>query len=345
MKTLTATLALAVGLITAQARAEDYPKMNLKLAHFGPATFVQSGVDKWWAEEIERRSDGKIRIRIFWAGAAGGALEILGLVGSGAIDFGATPQAFYPNELPLTGAPNAVPMVFTDNRTAVAIQSELIAAVPAVQDELKRNNVRPLFFHSLNSYAPLCTRPVATMDNLSGLRIRSFGVFQPALFDAIGAVGVNVLPADIYEGLQRGRLDCGFYSNDLYRSTKLYEVAKHLMSVDFGPSSTWPIWVSEKKWSNEWPESVRTLISEVSREAEARSLAEVKRVSSESLDFIMSQGVKVVEFRETDKLRAAVPDMLEVWRSNMIQRGLGSEADQVLAFWRPRQEELERARR
>lgn len=340
LRTFVTAVAVTVTSVTS-AWAADYPKMKLRLAHFGPQVFVQSGVDQWFADEIERRSGGNISIQIFWAGAAGKPLEILGLVGAGAVDLGAVPQAYYANELPLIGAPNSVPYVFKTREAAIGVSEGLVRDNAAVQAELARNNVHPLFFHPMNSYYPLCTKPVQTMADFKGLKIRSFGAFQPPMWDALGAVGVNVLPSDIYEGLQRGRLDCGFFSADLYEVTKLYEVAKHMSSAGVGPVATWPIWVNQEKWNNEFSDDVRQLFTEVSAEAQQRSLDAIAEAETKSLAFLQEQGVELVEFSDPSAYQAAIPDMLEVWLENMKGKGLGDEAQTVLDDWRTLQAELE----
>ncbi len=341
MKKLLLAACAAIGVSAASLQAADYPKMNLKLAHFGPKVFVQSEVDQWWADEIERRSDGQIKIRVYWGGSIGKATEILKLVGNGVIDFGATPQAYFPNELPLIGAPNAVPSVFEQREAAVRVSQELVEQNPHVQAELEANNVHPLFFHALNSFYPLCTKPVTSMEDFEGLKIRSFGAFQPPMWDALGAVGVNVFPPDIYEGLQRGLLDCGFFSADLYKATKLYEVATHMADVGVGPVTTWPIWVNQDKWNNSYPENVKQLIAEVSQEAQERSLIALAEAEVEAFAFLKEKGVELHAFADPEAYAAAIPDMIDVWSANMKDKGLEAEAQSVAAFWRTRMAELE----
>ena len=313
--------------------AEEYPRMNLRLAHAFPSTWVQTGVDQWWADEIQKRSGNKIKINIMWAGSGGDALEIIKLVGKGAVDMGAVPPAYFPNELPLTGAPNTLPLTFTENAEAIKIINGLVENVPAVQEELKENNIWPLFFHTLNTYQPLCTKPVSSIDDFSGLRIRSYGPYQPKLWDSLGAVGIVVLPAEIYEGLQKGRLDCGFYSTDLYEATKLYEVAQYLTTVGFGPQPTWPIWVNYEKWHNEYPESVKKLIMEVSAEASERSLAGLAEAHEKSLDHMVQSGVTVVEFSDEEQLAEKAPNFKELWLADMKEKGLGEGAEAVIQYW------------
>lgn len=328
-------LTLCAGLaLSAQLLAADYPSMSLRLANAFPSNWPQTQVDQWWADEIERRSGGKIKIQIFWAGSGGKPTEIVDLVGSGAVDFGATPPAYTPSKLPLFGATNSLPLVFTSNANAVEVTKGLAENIPAVQEELKRNNILPLVYHTLNPYHPLCNKPIASIEDFKNKRIRGFGPFQPKLWASLGAVGVTVLPAEIYEALQKGRLDCGFYSANLHNANKLYEVAKYFSMANFGPQGGWPIYVNHKKWHNDYPESVKKLIMEVSTEATQRSLDAMVEANKTSLETMVKAGVQVVEFKDMDRLKAVTPDFLEMWVEFQAEKGRGKEAREVANYWR-----------
>ena len=45
-------VAAAVGLSAGVAKAEEYPELKLRLAHFVPSQLTGSKVDQWWADEI-----------------------------------------------------------------------------------------------------------------------------------------------------------------------------------------------------------------------------------------------------------------------------------------------------
>lgn len=324
--------ALAAATIAPAAAQEEYPRMNLRLAHAFPATWAQTEVDQWWADQIRERSGGNIRINMMWAGAGGAPLEILNLVGSGAVPLGAVPPSYFSNELPLTSAPNSLPLTFTSNEEALRVMTGLVENVPAMQEELKANNIWPLYFSTLNTYQPLCNKPIATVDDFEGLRIRTFGAYQPALWESLGAIGVNVLPAELYEGMQKGRVDCAFYSTDLHFATKMYEVGKHMTSLGFGPQPTWPIWVNYETWES-WPQNVKDLFTEVSREAAQRSIEATTKAGEEALKALKDNGVIVTEFTDHERLREVAPDFKAVWLAEMERLGKGDEARSVLEYW------------
>ncbi len=326
------------------AAAEEYPKLNLKLAHLGPSSFTGSQIDQWFADEVRKRSGGNIRIRIFWSESLGKANEILDLVASGAVDIGATSPGYFPNQLPLTGATNSVMMQFPNNGAATQTTYELVRKFPAVQKELEKANVYPVFFHSLNAYRPLCTKPIEKVEDFNGLKIRSWGEYIPAMWESLGATPVSLMTPDMYEALQRGTVDCAFWPHELSYTMKLNEVAKYTWDGDknhFGAIPTWPLWVNWKTWHEKWPESVRKLLTEVGLEAMERDIREVRADERKSLEAMQEQsGVKIVEFQDMDKVRAKVPDLADMWIDKMKARGLGDEAQEIADYWRQRSDEL-----
>lgn len=331
MGSVVAGLAMA-GFSRGAVADDQFPTMRMRLAHAFPSGWVQTNVEQWWADEIKRRSGGKITINILWAGSGGAPLEILKLVGAGAVDMGAVPAAYFPNELPLTSAPNSLPLSFKTNAEALRVINGLVAEVPAVQAELKRNNIRPLYFNTISTYQPLCTKPLRSTADFKGLRIRTFGAYQPLLWESLGAVGVNVLPAELYEGLLKGRLDCAYYSVDLYRSGRMYEAAKHLSSIGFGPNPSWPVWINVGKW-NAMPANVKELFEQVSAEAARKSVEDLAADYPVSLATMVENGVDVVEFEDPEKLLSMVPNFKAIWLKEMDAKGIGEDARAVLEYW------------
>jgi TRAP-type C4-dicarboxylate transport system substrate-binding protein len=345
-KGLSATLVAATFALgsTGAAMAQDYPSLNLKLAHFGPSNFTGSKIDKWFADEVRKRSGGKVRIQIFWSESLGKANEVLDLVASGAVDLGATSPGYFPNQLPLTGATNSVMMQFNSNEAATRATAELVEKFPAVRKELERAKVYPIFFHSLNTYRPFCTKPIEKIEDFAGLKVRSWGEYIPIMWQALGATPVSLMTPDMYESLQRGTVDCAFWPHELNYTMKLNEVAKYTWAGDvnhFGAIPTWPLWVNWQTWHEKWPDSVRKLLTEVGLEAMERDIKAVQEDEKKALDVMVEKsGVKVVDFKDMDKVRAKIPDLADAWIEKMKARGLGAEAQEIADYWRKRSAEL-----
>lgn len=316
------------------AQQPTYPEMNIRLAHFFSSAPVQSQIDQWWADEIERRSGGKIKIKIFWAESLGKAAEILDLVGSGAVELGATAPGYFPSKLPLSGVTNALPLAFKSNRQAQIVTTELAEKMKSIRDEHQRNRVWPLFYHSINNFRVLCSKPVARLADFKGLKIRSYGEYVPMLWERLGAVAVNSLTPELYEGLQRGKLDCAYFPSELNAGLKLYEVAKYQSTADFGAIPTWPIYVNYALWQK-WPNEVKNLFIEVSREAIKRDIEQVAAAGRTALEkAVKENGVQVVEFTEQAELEKAAPDFFAVWVENQRKKGNGKAAEEIVASWK-----------
>jgi TRAP-type C4-dicarboxylate transport system substrate-binding protein len=329
-------------LIALGAAAAEYPEMKLRYAHFLTPSFPGSQVDQWFADEIKKRSGGKIEIEIFWAGALGKPTELLDLVSSGAVDLAAIGTSYYPSEMPLSGIVQAVPRVFEGNEEAVRISKGLFDTNKNLQAELQRNKVWPVFWHSLAGYRPLCKNKVEKVEDFKGLKMRAWGEFVPQLWSALGGTPVNVLPGEIYEALQRGTLDCAFWAYDLLYAGKLYEVAKYTMDVHFGAFVNYPVMVNYDKWHNAWPENVKLLFRETGQEAMERDIALVQKEGTDAVkDMTTNHGVTVVTFKEPAKLNEVLPDLTQVWIDKMAQKGLKEEATELITTIEEKQKAMQ----
>lgn len=320
------TSAFVLALMTAPACAQDYPELNLRFASYVSADLPQSQVDQWWAEEINRRSGGKVSIDFFWSQTLGKSTELLQLTGAGAVDFGATSIGYYTSDFLLANV-SQLPMLLPDNRIAQRV-AENVAEIPAVAAEFEATGVVPLIWHSLPTYHVLCNRKVAKVADFEGARLRSYGEYVPRMWNALDATGVTVLAPEMYEGLQRGNVDCIYISADFANAYKLQEVAEYFNEVNFGAISAWTTFVNADKWAS-WPQEVRDLITEVSAEAAEREREAVFKASEDAKAAMRESGMTFVAFEEDAKLRETVPDFLQVWSDQMTERGLGEAAAEV----------------
>lgn len=311
--------AVALSMMLSPVSAEDsYPETKMKVAHALPETYVWSEqVDKWFFSELERRSNGKITAQIFWNGSLVGPKQVFDAVGSGAVPMGADAQGYYPATLPLNTMPNSLlgTLTFASSKQASILTREVFEKFPEVQEEWKSLGIWPLYFNAVPNFRVACTEPVATVDDLKGKKIRQFSAYHPKVWEAVDAVGVTVLPAEIYEGLQRGRLDCVFYTYSAILSQKMHEQAKFVSKASFGAGATWPIVVNYDMFFNQWPESMRKLFIEVAQEAEQRSVEVAEAEETKSREALEKLGVTLVEFppEEQKKLEDKLPDFLDIW--------------------------------
>jgi TRAP-type transport system periplasmic protein len=326
-----ATAALLAALSSA-ASAQSFPELRLKYASHVPGTNVVSEVDKYFADELRKRSAGRVQVDFYWNRAIGKQQEMLPLIGAGAVDFTTLETAQYA-EIPMMGFMNALPLVHFDARKLISLSREIYQRAAPVQNELKRIGGRVLWVRHLPHYQLLCRKPYRTVADFKGAKLRSYGAFVPVMWQSIGANAVNVVASELYDGLSKGTFDCAYLPPAFLADYKLFEPAKFLIDVQFGMIEFAPTVVPTVVWEK-WPESVRKLVTEVSLDTERFGVDFIEKNHSQAIEQMVKNGVQIVKFEETDKLLKMVPNMLDVWADRQKQSGRGAQADQVVGIAR-----------
>ena len=332
---LAAAALLAIG--ATQAQAADYPSMTLRYATGFPEAVYMNEPAKWFAQEVEKRSGGKIKIRMFFGGTLGKSNEILDLVAKGAVDMGSIVQGYFTSNLPFAAMTNSLPMTFFDGEAVMRTAIRLEATNPDQIAEYEANNVKPLIHRYLPNYKLICTKPIRTVKDLEGTKIRTFGNYMPKMFAALKATPVNVLPVEMYEALKRGSMDCSYLTYPFFMVFKLYEVAPYVIDVKFGGINAYWLAVNKRKFDG-MPQEVQDLLVQVGKEATEWGVAHTKEVDAASLEELKAQdGVQIVKFEEQQLLEETVPDMIDEWIKEMAK--LGKE-EQAKAYAKEVREEL-----
>ena len=292
-------------------------------------------VDIWWADQIRERTNGEVDIKIFWEGQLGKGKENLGLIQEGAIELAAMSPGYFPAELPFHAAPNSIPMAMSEVPQATELMERLLQEVPEFDMEAQRNGMKALFFHHLNPYLLVCKEPVSSVADMNGKKVRTWGKDMPRMVEAAGGVAVTLGLAELYEGLQKGTVDCIPFSVDLMVSYKIYEVAKHIHNITLWEGPTNAVWISSNIW-NGFTDEQRAIITELSFAAARRDRDQVLAAGGAAIDELKAQGVQFHDFpaEEAAKWRAANPDFFADFIADMTELGRGEDAEKTIQIWR-----------
>jgi TRAP-type C4-dicarboxylate transport system substrate-binding protein len=326
-------LAAALAAVATPVTAQTYPSVNIRFGHSVSATSASSLADAWVAQEVAKRSNGKVKFNMFWAGAAGSPAELFDLISSGALDAAAVTPSWYAAKLPYFAPLSSMPFAYPDIASAQKVANTLYAEMPALQKEAKSNKLHVLRFALINTYHAMCKQPLRTVEDFKGRKVRSQGDLLPLVLNALGATPVTVLPGEFYEAMQRGTIDCIVLPWDFIASNRLYEVAKHASTINFGPIVAHASMMNLDKWNSLAPE-VQKLITDVSKEAEAYDLQVVRESEAKSLAAIKAGGVEVVDFPDQAKLEKMIPDLFTVWAERMAKAGHGDQAQAIVKRWK-----------
>lgn len=213
--------------------AETYKWITFKPQGAGDA---QVRSTEWFVEEFAKRTGGKHQIQVFWGGSVAKTKEIPDALAAGVGAFGDIITPYFPDQFPLN---NAVGFFIPQPNSTLQVgrmMHEWHEKYPQFEAELARSNIKAVGFRPLESYGLLCTKPVKTLADLKGLRIRTYGFAYPALVKAMGATPVSISTSEAYEALERNILDCTPIGPALARGWKYDEVAKHYLEFPLGAS-------------------------------------------------------------------------------------------------------------
>ncbi len=114
--------------------------------------------------------------------------------------------------------------------------TELKAAVDAYRDAFNarledRFGVRSLAIWPFGPQIFFCNEPISTLNDLNGLKVRSFTASMSTLLERLGATPVTLAFPEVYPALQRGVASCGITSATSANTGKWPEVTTHILPV------------------------------------------------------------------------------------------------------------------
>jgi TRAP-type C4-dicarboxylate transport system substrate-binding protein len=242
---------IILGSIPSTASAEDVINLNLAFAG-GPQPF-SARAHAWWAQEVTRRTGGKVKISLHYGGSLASHREMVKLVGSGAVDMGESVWAPYnPQVFPLHTVTDG-PVIWSKRPMALLYAGmELEKEFPEVEAENTKVNLKRLTWQGAGiSGLIMKSKPIRKVEDLKGLQIRTAGKYlQPPLMKAAGAVPVGIPFPLLYDSMQKGMMDGATGTMGLFTGSKLHEICKYYVEIGMGGDPGQGIMINLDKWKS-----------------------------------------------------------------------------------------------
>jgi len=256
MKSIIAGLALAASTLAFSAAAKaEVPEQSFKITQvFAQTHWHWTEGMKVFTEEVEKASGGKITFEPYHAAQLG--KESTMLVTSGLSEMGLLVPSYETDKLPLTSVTELPGLHQTACEGTKKYWNVAKEGGALYEAEYKPLGVRPLYVILLPPYQLMTnTKPVGSIDDVKGLKIRANGAAMDKTIRALGAIPVKVTTNELYDALSRGTIDGSFW---IIGTTKLVGLEKLLRNTVQGPQlgagSTF-FAVSEKVWQKLDPET------------------------------------------------------------------------------------------
>lgn len=207
-------------------------------------------------KELEARSNGRITTTTYFGGALGPGPDHFDIVADGLSDMGYFTATWTPGRFPLSDV-LSMPVFVGGKEVAVDIGN-------AMYEKILHQEFQDVKMLNLNGCIQAyfwTTKPVRTLEDVKGLRMRSPGGLQTYMIQALGAEPVFMPLGDVYLSMETGVIDGIVTCPQLYYAFKLYEVANHAVVASFG-CVTEGVAMNLDSW-NKMPDDLKAIVEEV----------------------------------------------------------------------------------
>ena len=317
----TMALALVAGLLmgsAAQAADPGKGKIHIKFSTWHPPASRE--VKTVWIpmlEELKKRSGGRITYTLYAGGALGKGPAHFDIVKNGLSDMGYFTATWTPGRFPLSDVLSmATAMEGKDISTDVGNQM----AEKILHEEFK--GVKILELNGCISAYLWTKKPVKTLADVKGLKIRTPGGLQTSYIKALGAEPVFMPLGEVYLALETGTIDGVVTCPPLVLAFKLHEVAKHGVVTTFG-CVTEGVVMNEKSWKKT-PPDLQKIIMEVVGNPFASTGGLNHKVYGQMMSDIKAKGVEVYTLPKAESDQWAKRFQAETikWVAELEKKGL-----------------------
>jgi tripartite ATP-independent transporter DctP family solute receptor len=298
-KALNAALAVMVaGAIAAGPVAAQIQDRTLKVGIGLNEDHPQGQSVKRFGELLEKKSNGKLKAKLFAAGALGNDATMISALRGG------TQEMTVPDSSTLVGLVKEFgvlnfPMAISNEQEADALVDgpfgqKLLGMLP------DKGLVGLAFWENGFRQVTNSRRPVNGPADISGLKLRV--IQNPLFIETFSTLGANALPMpfpEVYTALEQKTVDGQENPVATILSSKFFEVQKHL-ALTRHIYSVWVLLLSKKTWDSMSAEE-RKIVQEAAKEATAYERTTIRDYGAKALGELKAKGMQVTELSPAEQ--------------------------------------------
>ncbi|MEN6321679.1 MAG: TRAP transporter substrate-binding protein [Syntrophaceae bacterium] len=232
--------------------------IKLTYANFPPAATFPCVQMERWAKELERRTNGQVKVQTFPGATLLPAKNIFDGVISGTADIGNFAMSYHPGRFPLSEAVD-LPVGFTNAKVASLVLYDLIEKYKP--KEFEKVKVLTVFTCPPTDF--MTSRPVRSLKDLRGMELRVSGTGAD-IVKRLGASPIAMPQSETPEAIQRGVVKGIVSSMEILKDFNFaaycpYATDANLFVVSFA------VVMNRNKW-NALPADVKKAIDDLRRD-------------------------------------------------------------------------------
>jgi C4-dicarboxylate-binding protein DctP len=217
--------ALAAGLALAAAVPAG-AEVKMRISHQVPTAHHMHKALLLFAEDVKQRTKGGVEVQIFPAEQLAKAGENFPSVARGAFEAALVVNVQWGTTIPEMAGPT-IPFFFTDlERIKKFPTSEARKYLDGLLAKRGVHSISWLYITRISIFTS-GKKPIATLADFQGLKIRGLNALTDNSLKAVGAAPSTMPGSEVYQGLQTGVLDAGLTDISAAVSRRYYEVQKY----------------------------------------------------------------------------------------------------------------------
>jgi len=297
--TLVIVLLMAVSFVPSGPLHAQEKVTKLRYADMAPPSHPRSKLTVEWCKDVEKRTNGMIKISYFPGGTLCPPSQVYDSVTKGIADIGSSLMSYSAGRFPLTEV-ISLPLGFRDGYQATKLSNAYYKKFQP--KEFVDTKVMTLYAGGYCRF--MTTKPISKTEDLKGLRIKANAEIVD-IVKAVEAAPVTMPVTETYDGLQKGLLDGILLSVDTLKSYRLGELMKtvlenHALSYGVGLF----VVMNKAKWES-LPKNLQQIVDAVNEEYVEKYAKDWVDGEKEGLDYGISKGVKVVAVSKEEQAKWA----------------------------------------
>ena len=300
--------------------------VKLTYSCFFPPTHIQSKLAEAWCQEVEERTDGRVKVEYYPGQTLTKAAQCYDGVVQGLSDIGFSVLAYTRGRFPVMSAVD-LPLGYPSGKVATQV-------INMVYDKFKPKELSDTKVMYLHAHGPGLVHtkdPVRTLEDMKGLKLRGHGT-SALVIKALGGTPVPMPMPETYQALQKGVVDGSVYPWEANKGWKLGEVT-NFCTADFSAAYTTSFFVvmNKDKW-NSLPEDCQKIIQQINQEW-AKKHGEAWDTSDlEGLRYFLNQGGQVIGLDDDEAMnwKNAVAPIIDDYIKTLTDKGFNG--DEIVSF-------------
>ena len=342
-----ASILLAVFLFctafTGTAMAASKKPINLTFSTVFPMVHLQAKLNQYFCDEIEKRTDGRVKITLYPGGTLTSATKNFEGVAKGLSDLGMSCPLYVAGRFPVSEI-FEMPSDLDSGWVTGKVYMDLFEKFPLKEYA----DVHVLYLHGPGrNVISTRTVPVKTLADMKGLVLRASGGATGTI-SALGATPRAMHMGEAYAALSKGVVEGQFAVPETLKGWKHADVVNYVTVPPISTSSCQYVIINKRKW-NKLPADIQKIFTDVSADFPDYHGYVWNYYDNAGFEYFKSlpgRQLITVSADERDKWEAAVKPVIENYIKEKTAMGLPAKEyldyfNERINYWSEKKPSLE----